>query len=52
MIIKSEFTIDINTSDFISGDIYRANNTPDLKPIILIIHGFKAHKQWDFSIYL
>lgn len=52
MIIKSEFTIDINTSDFISGDIYRANNTPDLKPIILIIHGFKAHKQWGFFPYI
>ncbi len=52
MIIKSEFTIDINTSDFISGDIYRANNTPELKPIILIIHGFKVHKQWGFFPYI
>jgi uncharacterized protein len=52
MIIKSEFTIDINTSDFISGDIYRANNIPELKPIILIIHGFKVHKQWGFFPYI
>jgi hypothetical protein len=52
MIIKSEFTIDITASDFISGDIYRANNISELKPIILIIHGFKVHKQWGFFPYI
>lgn len=52
MIIKSEFTIDINTSDFISGDIYREKDTLELKPIILIIHGFKVHKQWGFFPYI
>lgn len=52
MIIKSEFTIDITASDFISGDIYRANNISELKPIVLIIHGFKVHKQWGFFPYI
>jgi hypothetical protein len=50
MIIKSEFTIDITASDFISGDIYRANNISELKPIILIIHGFKVHNFFHISV--
>jgi len=52
MIVKRPFIINIQSVDKITGDIVKEKNNPESKPIILILHGFKAHKQWGFYPYI
>lgn len=50
MMNKRSFSLQVNDGLIVNGDIYSINQ--ELRPVLIISHGFKAYREWGFFPYM